>query len=270
MQRTRVRTGTEVFLISPPGASVDRAMIFGREVWPGRVRLAKNPLLPRISNSRSRAMKASVDAEVAMYLDVLIGCERGDIDRVLLLGEGDFSFSKVLVQYYRSKTRNSPVEFQPSTKESRRAVEENYSGAKANLQALEDSGCRVAFDVDGTEELLAYGGRTFDRIIFNFPCSQHVTAPHTQKDDRMLLNRLLSSTREALSARGQFWLTLCNIQCDQWGLIEAASENNLEIVDTLPFPLKALREMGYSRVRGSGQDSDFKTRRNTTYVLERR
>jgi len=231
--------------------------------------LKRKGLQASASRETRRIVKASVDVEVTTYLDMLTGSTMGNVDRVLLLGEGDFSFSKVLVEHHRSNFPSSPTRFHPTTKESRSMVEDRYDGAKANLKTLEDNGCSVKFDVDATEDLCAWETRGFDRIVFNFPCTQSATTSETEEADRMLIQRLLPCMKDALSAKGQIWLTLCNAQCKKWGLSEAADKNGLDIVNNLTFPLEELRLRKYNRVCGKGKGSDFKTKANITYVLTR-
>lgn len=214
-------------------------------------------------------MKASTDDEATKYLDMLIGSTMENAGRVLLLGEGNFSFSKVLVEHHLTKSPKSPTEFYPTTKEIRSAVEAHYDGATANLKALEEYGCSVEFEVDATEELCVLDAPAFDRIVFNFPCTKSGTNSKTEEADRMLIQRLLPCMKDALSAKGQIWLTLCNDQCNKWGLIEAAKDNGLDIVEKLTFPLEELRLRKYNRVCGRGKNSDFKTKTNITYVLAR-
>eukprot|EP00803_Ostreobium_quekettii_P008363 evm.model.scf_4531.1 EVM.evm.TU.scf_4531.1 scf_4531:3189-4082(+) len=48
------------------------------------------------------------DTDVARYFDRLLGRAEGDVRAVMLLGEGDFSFSSVLVRHYKSAHPRKP------------------------------------------------------------------------------------------------------------------------------------------------------------------
>ena len=93
-------------------------------------------------------------------------------DHILLVGEGDFSFSQSLL-FTHGCTSLLATSFDSSS-----AIEEKYPQAALNIAALRDEeGCKVLCDVDGTKlgkPGPGGGGRDvrkggFDRVIFNFP-----------------------------------------------------------------------------------------------------
>ena len=95
-------------------------------------------------------------------------------DRILLVGEGDFSFSKALLVSYNC-TSLLATSFDP-----RPAVIEKYPQAVTNLEALDaerEKGTQVLFEVDATKigtSRTGSGGKPikrggFDKIVFNFP-----------------------------------------------------------------------------------------------------
>ena len=92
--------------------------------------------------------------------------------RVLLIGEGDFSFSRALVENHGCSSLHA------TSFDSQSAVLSKYPQAAATIKLLENAGCKVEFKVDATKLGLAgaqgsgskhirKGG--WDRIVFNFP-----------------------------------------------------------------------------------------------------
>ena len=93
-------------------------------------------------------------------------------DRILLVGEGDFSFSKSLLIAHSC---NSLV---ASSYDNYSTVIEKYPQASGNLQALEAEKCKLIYGVDaaklGKRGASDGGGKEvkkgdFDKVVFNFP-----------------------------------------------------------------------------------------------------
>ena len=94
-------------------------------------------------------------------------------DRILLLGEGDFSFSRSLLETHGCTSLIA------TSFDKRSALQSKYPQSTSNVRALEEEeGCQVLFGVDATKlgkpGALDGGGKevrkgNFDRVIFNFP-----------------------------------------------------------------------------------------------------
>ncbi|XP_077236634.1 heavy metal-associated isoprenylated plant protein 41-like [Tasmannia lanceolata] len=86
--------------------------------------------------------------------------------RILLVGEGDFSFSACLALAFGSA--NNMVS---TSLDSLEFLRKNYSRALSNIDLLKRSGCKVIHGVDATVMVDHYylKGMKFDRIVFNFP-----------------------------------------------------------------------------------------------------
>ncbi|XP_025626731.2 uncharacterized protein [Arachis hypogaea] len=86
--------------------------------------------------------------------------------QILLVGDGDFSFSLSLARSFGSASN-----IVASSLDSYDDVTKNYKQAKSNLDELKQLGACLYYGVDATKMkyLLELKMRRFDRIIFNFP-----------------------------------------------------------------------------------------------------
>ncbi|KAL1370001.1 hypothetical protein HN51_000331 [Arachis hypogaea] len=86
--------------------------------------------------------------------------------QILLVGDGDFSFSLSLARSFGSASN-----IVASSLDSYDDVTKNYKQAKSNLDELQKLGACLYHGVDATKMkyLLEFKMRRFDRIIFNFP-----------------------------------------------------------------------------------------------------
>ncbi|KAH9858305.1 hypothetical protein C2E23DRAFT_865206 [Lenzites betulinus] len=112
-------------------------------------------------------------------------------DNILLIGEGNFSFARSLVF-----DPPEVLEFLPSSNVTATAYDSEedcyakYPDAREIVASLRGKGVTVAFGVDATklEKCSALKGRTFDRIMWNFP---HAGKGITDQDRNILSNQLL-------------------------------------------------------------------------------
>lgn len=92
-----------------------------------------------------------------------------DNDRILLIGEGNFSFARAIADHYMQR---NPALITATCLDSESVLYEKYGDeAKDNIEALQDLGVTVLFDVDGTQlnkHKLIRKNR-YTKIIFNFP-----------------------------------------------------------------------------------------------------
>lgn len=93
-------------------------------------------------------------------------------DRILLVGEGNFSFAKALVFDSPASLQQLPaVNVTATAYDSEVECYMKYPEAREIVEALIEKGVEVLFDVDATklEKLAVLKGRRWDRIVFNFP-----------------------------------------------------------------------------------------------------
>ncbi|CAN7038843.1 unnamed protein product [Brassica rapa subsp. trilocularis] len=86
--------------------------------------------------------------------------------RILLVGEGDFSFSLSLARAFGSATNLTATSL-----DTREEIELNYANRKANVEELTRLGCTEIHGFNVHSMRLAPRLERYDRIIFNFPHS---------------------------------------------------------------------------------------------------
>ncbi|CAN0863444.1 Heavy metal-associated isoprenylated plant protein 41 [Linum grandiflorum] len=86
--------------------------------------------------------------------------------KILLVGEGDFSFSSSLALAF-----GSAVNIVATSLDSQEFLYTNYKRAMANIAVLWARGCLVINELDATQMAghTSLKGMKFDRIVFNFP-----------------------------------------------------------------------------------------------------
>ncbi|KAF8346854.1 hypothetical protein F5887DRAFT_1060931 [Amanita rubescens] len=122
-------------------------------------------------------------------------------DKVLLIGEGDFSFTRALVRLWKDEAADGnggssasalmpPTNITATAYDSEEDCYAKYPGAKAIVEEVTNSGVRVLFGVDGTklEKINALNGKKWDKIVWNFP---HAGKGITDQDRNILSNQLL-------------------------------------------------------------------------------
>ncbi|KAG1813162.1 uncharacterized protein BJ212DRAFT_1447875 [Suillus subaureus] len=112
-------------------------------------------------------------------------------DKILLIGEGNFSFAHALVIDPPSSLEHLPPSNVTATSyDSEEECYDKYPDARSKVDVLRDRGAEVLFGVDGTrfEKCNALKGRRFDRVVFNFP---HAGKGITDQDRNILSNQML-------------------------------------------------------------------------------
>ncbi|KAL5548723.1 hypothetical protein UlMin_003954 [Ulmus minor] len=175
--------------------------------------------------------------------------------QILLVGEGNFSFSLSLARSFGSASNIFATSLDPYD-----AVIIKYSEAKSNLEKLKELGASLSHGVDATnmENHRDLRMRKFDRVIFNFPHAGF----HAKEDNpnmimmhRGLVYGFLRNAKSMLRAYGQIHVNhKTTFPYYHWNIVELAFQNSLVLIECVDFMKKDYP--GYENKRGDGSRSD--------------
>lgn len=181
-------------------------------------------------------------------------------ESILVLGDGDFSFSVGLVRHC-----GHGGNVVATSLDSEADVVGKYPTARKHLAILRQSGARLVHGVDG-RKLAAHfpSGGSFDRIVFNFPHSGHQRV-HVNRD---LLRDCFRSCRPLLAAGGTVNVTLkLRPPYTNWAIEEQAAAAGLVRRALLRFDAAAFP--GYKHATTDPEAVPFDPSYCKTYVFAR-
>ncbi|NXR60577.1 FDXA1 protein, partial [Rhadina sibilatrix] len=178
--------------------------------------------------------------------------------RLLLLGEGNFSFAAALCGAPGTQVVATCYESEEEAA--------GRGGAARSIRRLRDSGAEVVFSVDCTRlrEHFLPGEREFDRVYFNFP---HCGRKAGVVKNRQLLARFFQSCAEVLAQEGEVHVALCSGQggtpADQprrewhnsWQVVAVAAAAGFVLSHVHPFEAETVQ--GYKCTGYRSQDKSF-------------
>lgn len=175
--------------------------------------------------------------------------------QILLVGEGDFSFSLSLAHSFGSASN-----ILATSLDSYDELIKKYKQVKWNLEKLALLGASILHGVDATnmEHHTDLQMRKFDRIIFNLPHAGF----HGKEDSARLIKKhkrvvrgFFRNASGMLRANGEIHVShKTKSPYNLWNLEELASENSLALTERVAF--RAEDYPGYNNKRGAGPESD--------------
>jgi len=209
---------------------------FGMKSMPVGARFyLKNPFL-----------KVALDGWLTLRVDQPFDLVRLDVPplhgSILIIGDGDFSFS-VALAHKNQKLGNSFIV--ASSLDSRQTIVERYEKGERNIGALDkDPNVKVFHGLDASD-LTPLGETQWDSIVWNFPYPVNGTGTIPAKICRELVSSFLDGMDKHLKPEGRLYLTLAPRQGGttreaagsilQWDVETAASEARMEVIDVVPF-----------------------------------
>ncbi|CAJ2640134.1 unnamed protein product [Trifolium pratense] len=175
--------------------------------------------------------------------------------QILLVGDGDFSFSLSLAKGFGSASNIVASSFDTYDE-----VTKKYKNAKSNLVELQKLGACLLHGVDATA-MKFYPDlkmRRFDRIIFNFP-----HAGFHRKEDNLLMIKMhmdlvfgfFKNASHMLRANGEIHVNhKTTPPFDKWNLEKLAEENFMTMIECVDFHKEDYP--GYNNKRGDSYRCD--------------
>ncbi|KAL2495821.1 uncharacterized protein Fot_39578 [Forsythia ovata] len=184
--------------------------------------------------------------------------------RILLVGEGDFSFSASLAVAFGSASYMIATSL-----DSREFLKKNYKHAMSNIEKLRSRDCIVMHEIDATK--LAnhrfLGGRTFDRVIFNFPFAgffKELSRKAQLRKHRRLVSLFFKNAKEMISENGEIHIShKTNEFHREWNLESLASSHKLRLIEAVEF--NQFDYPGYNTKCGFGGNNNFNCYPSKTY-----
>ncbi|KAK4846544.1 hypothetical protein QYF36_018874 [Acer negundo] len=171
--------------------------------------------------------------------------------KILLVGEGDFSFSSCLANAFGSATN-----MVATCLHSKDVQKTKHRTSIAHLELLKRKGCTVLHEVDvhdmNHHQTLYY--MKFDVIIFNFPHAGHYNYLRETDDEliemhKALLEGFFKSARELLNEKGEVHVThRDDFPYKRWNLEKLARKSGFILKQKVEF--KKVDFPGYHNKRG--------------------
>ena len=175
-----------------------------------------------------------------------------DGKRLLLVGEGDFSFTAALI-----RLRGHGGDLVSTCLDTQEQLDKKYPGSKVFLDQLKEQGAVVVTGVDATNlqecEAVGGSGAQVDNIIFNFPhtgCGIKDKAKNVALHQKLLVE-FFTSAKELINAEGEIHVTLKRGEpYESWRLQHMARDAGLVLKTAFPFSADMFP--GYAHCKTAG------------------
>ncbi|CAL5202420.1 unnamed protein product [Lathyrus oleraceus] len=172
--------------------------------------------------------------------------------QILLVGEGDFSFSLCLAKAFASATN-----IVASSLDTYDDVIKKYKNAKSNLDELKKLGAYVLHGIDATKmkSHSHFNMKSFDRVIFNFPHAGF----HGKREDNLSLIKMhkdlvcgfFKNASSMIRSNGEIHVNHKTTHpYTKWNIEKLAEESFLKLIECSDF--KKEDYPGYNNKRGDG------------------
>ncbi|GLT32303.1 hypothetical protein SLA2020_069790 [Shorea laevis] len=184
--------------------------------------------------------------------------------KMLLVGEGDFSFSASLAKAFGSASNMIATSL-----DSRGFLFKNYGNALFNIHELRTRGCTILHGVDATEMAnhSSLKGMKFDRVIYNFPHAGffgNETSEQQISRQQMLISLFFENAAQMIHGDGEIHVTHKSRGFFlNWNLKHLASTARLQLIEEVPFNFTDYE--GYHTKYGFGGDKNFNCNPCKTY-----
>nr|GMD81374.1 uncharacterized protein At4g26485-like isoform X1 [Ipomoea batatas] len=186
--------------------------------------------------------------------------------KILLVGEGDFSFSAALATAFGDASNMVATSLN-----SHAFLAENYDNAISNTAMMRRKGCKVIHGVDATDMANhpSLKGLKFDRIVFNFPYAGFFKTKSRTSQlliHQDLMRQFLENAVRMIGEDGEIHIThKTNGFHGEWDIPGLAYQQGLQLVKAEDFELSDYP--GYNTKRGFGGDDNFNCYPSKTYMF---
>ncbi len=193
-----------------------------RKILPLGARFAlKNPFIKRCND---HWLGLRVDHPEGLVRLGLLPLQPGS--RLLVLGDGDLSFSAALARHDRGSAAGGPrAHITATCLDSEEQLLQKYRGAKANVEELRaDANVTVLHGVDATKLRRFTRDFCFDKIVWNFPYPIEKTV-HSSAEGASLLAEFFGCAGKVLNPGGELRITMASRQGGSTREVAAPARN---------------------------------------------